>query len=803
MIGPAPLDDRVEHPQDGPDRPEGHADLAPSAEGGASHPARHPGGSEARCEPDGGSEDSDRDGSPAVRTRRGRAGGARDARVPVPRTVLDGGIFPRRKDFRGPVSSWRRRAIERVRQRPDLFRRAGSLGSLADLRSVFDEDVAALRVVARILSAFHGDPRLGNPEDAVDELVYILLNRSTPIRAAVEAYRALKAEYRTWQDLLDADDDRIASTIRFTGLGTKKVRAIRNSLERLKARFGEITLAPTEGWSDREVADFLTSMDEVGPKSAFCVMMYSLGRPVFPTDTHSGRVLARIGIFRGLGLDLTPLHRKVRQEVLEDLVPPDLRYALHVNLVAHGREVCTAQRPRCGACPVNRFCAFYRAAQVREAESSTRPTVVDLFCGAGGLSDGFRQGGFRTVLAVDQNPVALRTFRLNHPEVREDRVLCEDLRDFSREARRLKDLLGDQEVDVLLGGPPCQGFSRAGWRSRGSGPRFEATEDDRNHLFQELISLLGLLNPKVVVMENVPGIGEVRFPDGTTFQGVTEAAMRQLGYEPRTWTLNAAYYGVPQMRFRRVIVGTRLPKAPPDEPEPQYWASSNQFRYSRDIPLALLGWLEPPISVQEAIGDLPPLGTDDGAWVIRSNAPAPGAGHPSRFLARYRITHPQGLLFSHKTRFQNPSDLERFAELRPGDTYMDLLSRRPELRNYRTDAFDDKYFRLHPGQPSRTIVAHLRKDGNSFVHPTQVRSLSVREAARLQSFDDAYIFTGSRGDQFEQIGNAVPPLMGAAMARRILEHLGVPGQQGGDPGAPTEEVTPDNVENFAVGMPGA
>jgi DNA (cytosine-5)-methyltransferase 1 len=135
------------------------------------------------------------------------------------------------------------------------------------------------------------------------------------------------------------------------------------------------------------------------------------------------------------------------------------------------------------------------------------------------------------------------------------------------------------------------------------------------------------------------------------------------------------------------------------------------------------------------------------------------------------VLDPHGFIFSHVSRFQNDTDLERFRTLRPGETYMDLLEKRPDLENYRTDGFDDKYYRLRGDQPCRTIVAHLRKDGNSFIHPTQVRSLSVREAARVQSFSDSYIFTGSRGDQFEQIGNAVPPLLAEAVARELLVHI--------------------------------
>jgi DNA (cytosine-5)-methyltransferase 1 len=277
--------------------------------------------------------------------------------------------------------------------------------------------------------------------------------------------------------------------------------------------------------------------------------------------------------------------------------------------------------------------------------------------------------------------------------------------------------------------------------------------------------LLEQLKPKVVLMENVPGIGEVRFPDGSTFQDVTMQAMVERGYLPTIWTLNAAHYGVPQLRFRRVIVGIRKGYETLNPPVALYSASSNQFRHSHQP--ALFETLEPAITLMEAIGDLQHLEADDGTWVAKHQRPHT----PSRYLQAFGITHPQGLVFSHITRFHNEEDLKRFDGLEPGETYMDLIRKHPNLKNYRTDVFDDKYYRLRSNAPSRTIVAHLRKDGNSFIHPEQRRSLSVREAARLQSFNDEYIFTGSRGDQFEQIGNAVPPLMARAMAQVIHTYL--------------------------------
>ena len=210
-------------------------------------------------------------------------------------------------------------------------------------------------------------------------------------------------------------------------------------------------------------------------------------------------------------------------------------------------------------------------------------------------------------------------------------------------------------------------------------------------------------------------------------------------------------------------------------PEVKYRVASNQFReHTRSDD----GNLPPPVTLGDAIGDLPPLEAGQGQWVGHAG-PTPAS--PSRLeLPDSPIRHPQGLLTSHVSRYNNDTDLERYAELEPGENYLDLLKRRSDLQNYSTGSFHDKYYRLRADQPSKTIVAHLRKDGNSYVHPTQVRSLSVREAARLQSFPDSYIFTGSRGDQFQQIGNAVPPRLGKAIAGQLLRILGLLDEVGYD-----------------------
>jgi DNA (cytosine-5)-methyltransferase 1 len=145
-----------------------------------------------------------------------------------------------------------------------------------------------------------------------------------------------------------------------------------------------------------------------------------------------------------------------------------------------------------------------------------------------------------------------------------------------------------------------------------------------------------------------------------------------------------------------------------------------------------------------------------------------------RYLSKFGLLTSPLLIFNHKARYNNRSDLELYATLRPGEDSVHAIERhgRADLMRYRRDVFDDKYARLRGDRPSKTIVAHLARDGNGYIHPSQVRSITVREAARLQSFDDYYIFCGSPSDQWIQVGNAVPPLLGQAIARSILDALG-------------------------------
>ena len=183
----------------------------------------------------------------------------------------------------------------------------------------------------------------------------------------------------------------------------------------------------------------------------------------------------------------------------------------------------------------------------------------------------------------------------------------------------------------------------------------------------------------------------------------------------------------------------------------------------------------PPLTLSEAIFDLPRAGRRRGRLRSTDGSRPDPAGDPRfrRYLTKFGIFRPSRLLYQHTVRYHNPRDLELYAMLRPGEDSIHALERhgRGDLMRYRRDVFDDKYARLRGDRPCKTIVAHLAKDGNGYIHPTQVRSISLREAARVQSFHDGYIFCGSPSDQWIQLGNAVPPVLAEAIARSFRRAL--------------------------------
>ncbi len=224
-----------------------------------------------------------------------------------------------------------------------------------DARVVVREVEKTLREISGWLHVEYGSPDLGNLTDPTDEFAYIVLSRKTPERAYTRTFKALKT-LGPWVEIRHVDRKLIEKTIRGGGLESKKATAILQGLKIIDQRFGAPDLSRAEHLDDDDLYAFLVSLPEVGPKSALCIMLYSFGRATFPVDAHVGRVLARVGVFDRAGVALARMSQKQRQRALRQLVPPDLRYGLHVGLVAHGRAVCRANRPVCASCVIKAAC---------------------------------------------------------------------------------------------------------------------------------------------------------------------------------------------------------------------------------------------------------------------------------------------------------------------------------------------------------------------------------------------------------------------------------------------------------------
>lgn len=414
-----------------------------------------------------------------------------------------------------------------------------------------------------------------------------------------------------------------------------------------------------------------------------------------------------------------------------------------------------------------------------------RPTVIDLFAGAGGITEGFKWAGFNVVASLEWDHDACDTHRANHP----DTAVIEGDITKAGTKRDLTKAIGQKKIDVIVGGPPCQGFSLMGTRLGTNKELGRFIDDPRNALYKEFVRIVKKHNPKVFVLENVPGM--FSYKKGLIKDQIIQDFSR-LGYKVDVNVLNAADYGVPQLRNRVIFIGNRLgidniyPEITHYNPESLKTNGSltrELFDYSE---LERKKGKKPYVKLSEAISDLPFLTAGKGTNECVDYARQPNSEYqkfmrnPAKLIESYKeyvkrsheyITG----VYNHQCRNHNELDIRRYAALEEGGIFADLSH---ELRNGETpENFKDKYRKLNSQKPAYTIVAHLYKDGNAFVHydREQARTLTVREAARIQSFPDDFFFCNSRTSQFKQVGNAVPPLLAyhiASAVKKMLEGTG-------------------------------
>ncbi len=359
------------------------------------------------------------------------------------------------------------------------------------------------------------------------------------------------------------------------------------------------------------------------------------------------------------------------------------------------------------------------------------PTAVDLFCGAGGLSEGFRQAGFQVLAGNDIDPYAGETFAATH---REAKFLPGPIESIS--ASKLLSAAGllKGELDCLLGGPPCQGYSVYN-HQRGM-------HDARSHLFEEYLRIVEGVMPRWVVMENVTGITSIA--NGMVVRAIL-TSLRALGYDVEPRLVRTEDYGIPQERRRILFVGNRV-----GVPIPNLQATHGPG-------------LAPFVSVWDAIGDLPRL----------RNGETAKDGSPYRFEGKSEyqreLRQNGGGVFNHSAPKLAQINLARMEHIPEGGSWRDIpLNLLPAgmKKAHRSD-HTKRYGRLEKKGLASTILTKCDLHWGAYIHPEQDRSLTVREAARLQSFPDWFQFKGPRTEQYVQVGNAVPPLLGRRLACTI------------------------------------
>jgi DNA (cytosine-5)-methyltransferase 1 len=345
--------------------------------------------------------------------------------------------------------------------------------------------------------------------------------------------------------------------------------------------------------------------------------------------------------------------------------------------------------------------------------------IIDLFAGVGGLSQGFSKAGFRTALAIEYDPKIAETFRFNHPNIP---VIVDDIQNVDIDAVYQK--IG--QVTGIIGGPPCQGFSQKGQR--------KSVLDERNFMFHSFIKFVDVFRPSFFVMENVPNITTT---EKGFFRKEVIMAFEKLGYKVTFNVLNAADFGIPQLRRRAFFVG-----------------------YLNAFPMSLPTTNGKRTSVKEAIYDLPFIASGEGEnFYEYQSAPQ------SNYQALLRDN--SSGIYNHFATSHSPLALERLAMIPKG------AGREVLPKEHRTKSiYSGTWTRLREDEPAVTITTRFDTPSSGmFTHPILNRCLTVREAARIQSFDDTFIFTGNKTSQMKQVGNAVPPLLAYEVAKIVSQTL--------------------------------
>lgn len=625
-----------------------------------------------------------------------------------------------------------------------------------------------------------GDPLCGS-DDPLDAVAATVLGSDVESpserffqRHPRRTVNALREQYGSWETIASMNDEELHEALGKVcsrkGVSPGRVSRLRQLLSAVQ------DTDYTDGVTLREFSrvkydiyvDFLATIPGILEADAWWLLQTAFDKPVWPADPAVDKLLCALGL-----IDPEKLHteddrrHELENELTDRLVAPLYR-ALSTHTVTPGIAECSE------TCEIRKFLLTHRLQEQRADQDGL--TVVDLFAGAGGLSCGLKQAGYDIRWAIDIDPDAVATYRLNHPEIPHRNVVCGDICDIDLTARILE---AAGEPDMLVGGPPCQSLSKAGYRSRrGDDEDYSILDDDRTTLYTRYVKAVEELRPKAIVMENVEGmVNEV----GDTGIRVIDWVLDDLetlgetgpGYDIAYRLQDMTELGVPQKRNRVLLVGIREDL-------------SKQGATVEDL-LDKLPVKEETPTIHQGLSGLPRLRRGEGGRLLSKTV----RGSKSEYVTENGLDTGTDLCFNHQAR-EHPMEKDQilFDEaLSPGDTGWDVkYGSDGEYAEYieydvgtaENPRFGDKYRMLEWSEPAPTIVAHLAKDANGYVLPgyyehaqpdderadaARNRGITPREAARLQSFPDDYIFLGTFTNWFRQIGNAVPPIAGKRIGR--------------------------------------
>ena len=370
--------------------------------------------------------------------------------------------------------------------------------------------------------------------------------------------------------------------------------------------------------------------------------------------------------------------------------------------------------------------------------------IIDLFAGCGGLSLGFEMAGFNIPLAIEIDEWASETYKKNHPSTE---VLIDDI----TQILDLENIISNEDlpIDGIIGGPPCQGFSLSGNRDK---------KDPRNSLFMEFVRFVKFFKPKFFVMENVPGILSMKTKDNERVKDIILSEYDSAGYNVTICKLNAAEYGVPQKRERVFFIGIR---------------KDLNFNEEKIKPVPFLSE-ENQVTLEEAIMDLPQIKAREGKEFQEYSQ------EPTNDYQKWARTNSDGV-YNHIAMRHTQRIIERFENIGYGQSVADVdechqQRKRGDASRISGKVFSQNNMRPYPNKPAPTIAASFQ---SNFVHPYINRNFTAREGARIQSFPDTYIFCGKRTtmswekniSQYQQIGNAVPPLLAKAIGENMIQYF--------------------------------